>query len=263
MHIPPPGPRSRSGRGRASHHQRVLHTDDVAAQHGGLDLGHPDGLALPGVTHTGDDVVAPHRGELLAEELGAPVGLVGVLGDDGSLGHHDARAGVLKLGVDADVFALAEAAAVDLGVERHLAVGDEHAGDLLLLHSSCWRLRRTEGQLEAVEDTWRTLLLRRFSTHQQIRSVHVQRFLHIEGSLALQGGLLWSVHQGLHIVVDVAKLALVGGHQLPAGPGTRSVSPPVPSGSLLPVKVLLPVLGKLEAEAVLVLVTGSQKNRAV
>lgn len=123
------------------HHESVLHADDVAGQHGGLDLGHADGFALPGVAHARDDVVAADGRQLLAEDLGAAVGLVGVLGDDGRLGHHDARARVLELGVDVDVLALAEAAPVDLGVERHLAVGDEHAGDLLLLHAACGRLQ--------------------------------------------------------------------------------------------------------------------------
>lgn len=162
-------------------------------------------------------MVSPHRRQLLAENLSAPVGLVGVFGDDGRLGHNNAGAGVLKLCVDADVFALAEAAAVDLCVQRHLSVGDEHARDLLLLHSTCWRLRGEDGgplgEMEAVEeDTW---LLRRLYAHQQVRGVDVQRFLHIKCFLALQGGLLWSLHPSLHVIVHVAKLALVGGHQLP------------------------------------------------
>lgn len=123
------------------HHESVLHADDVACQHGGFDLGHADGFALPGVAHARDDVVAADGRQLLAEDLGAAVGLVGVLGDDGRLGHHDARARVLELGVDVDVLALAEAAPVDLGVERHLPIGDEHAGDLLLLHTAGGRLQ--------------------------------------------------------------------------------------------------------------------------
>lgn len=127
--------------GAAPHHESVFHADDVAAQHGWFDFGHPDGFSLPGVTHARNDVVPSHGRQLLPEHLSAPVGLIDVFGDDGGLGHDDAGAGVLKLGVDADVFALAEAAAVDLCVERHLAIGDEHAGDLLLLHSTCWRLR--------------------------------------------------------------------------------------------------------------------------
>lgn len=53
-------------------------------------------------------------------------------------------------------------------------------------------------------------------THQQVRSVDVQRFLHVKRLLALQGGLLWSFQQSLHIIVHVTKLALVSRHQLPA-----------------------------------------------
>lgn len=101
----------------ASHHEGVLHADDVAAQHGRLDFGHPDSLSLPGVTHARDDVVPSHRRQLLPENFSASVGLIGVFGDDGGLGHHNTGAGVLKLGIDADVFALAEAAAVNLCVE--------------------------------------------------------------------------------------------------------------------------------------------------
>lgn len=99
-----------------AYHERVLHTDDVAAQHRRLNLWHPDGLSLPGVTHAGDDVVAAHRGQLLTENLGAAIGLVGVFGNDGGLWHHDAGAGVLKLGVDADVFALTKATPVYFGI---------------------------------------------------------------------------------------------------------------------------------------------------
>lgn len=137
------------------HHESVLHTDDVAAQHGGLDLGHADGFALPGVAHARNDVVAADGRQLLAEDLGAAVGLVGVLGDDGRLGHHDARARVLELGVDVDVLALAEAAPVDLGIEGHLAVGDEHAGDLLLLHAAGGRLQeKTEVRIRMTFEWW-------------------------------------------------------------------------------------------------------------
>lgn len=125
-----------------SYHKSVLHTDDVAAQYGWFDLWHPDGLSLPGVTHAGDDVVATHGGQLLAEVLGAAVGLVDVFSDDGGLRHHDAGAGILKLCVDADVFAFAETTAVDLCIQRHLAVRDEHAGDFLLFHATCGRLKK-------------------------------------------------------------------------------------------------------------------------
>lgn len=48
-------------------------------------------------------MVASDAGELLGEDLGLPVGQVGVLGHDGRLGHHNPRAGVLKVRVDADV----------------------------------------------------------------------------------------------------------------------------------------------------------------
>lgn len=135
-----------SGMIRDTHHERILHTDDVTAQHGGLDLGHTDALALPGVAHARDDVVAADGGELLAEDLGAAIGLVDLFGHDGGLWHHDAGAGVLKLGVDADLLALAVATPVNLGVQRHLAVWDEHAGDLLLLHAASGGLPREEGE---------------------------------------------------------------------------------------------------------------------
>lgn len=72
----------------------------------------------------------------MPEDFGAVIGLVGVLGNDCRFWYHDARAGVLKFGINADLFALAEATPVNLGVQRNLAVGDEHAGDLLLLHAS-------------------------------------------------------------------------------------------------------------------------------
>lgn len=100
-----------------AYHQSVLYTDDVAAQHGWFDLWHPDGFSLPGVTHAGDDVVSTHRGQLLAEDLSAPVGLVSVFGDDGSLRYHNAGAGILKLCIDADVFAFTETTAVNFCIE--------------------------------------------------------------------------------------------------------------------------------------------------
>lgn len=123
-----------------AYHQSVFHANDVATQNGWLDLWDSDGLSLPGIAHAGDDVVTTHRGQLLAENLGAAIGLVHVFGYDGGFGHHDARACVLELGIDVDVFSLTEAAAIDFSIERHLAIGDEHAGDFLLLHTTCGRL---------------------------------------------------------------------------------------------------------------------------
>lgn len=48
-------------------------------------------------------MVTPDGGQLLLEDFGAAVGLVGVLGNDGCFGHHDARAGVFKVCVDRDL----------------------------------------------------------------------------------------------------------------------------------------------------------------
>ena len=79
--------------------------------------------------------------------LGASVGEVRVLGDDGGFGNHNTRAGVLKLGVDADVFSLAEAFPVDLSADGHLAVRDEHAGNLLLIGRRRRSLRRPQPAL--------------------------------------------------------------------------------------------------------------------
>lgn len=86
-----------------THLQEILHAQDVAAQDGRLQLLDSDGFAPPRLRHARDDVVAPDAGELLGEHLGLPVGQVGVLGDDGCFGHHDARAGVLEVSVDANL----------------------------------------------------------------------------------------------------------------------------------------------------------------
>lgn len=76
--------------------------------------------------------------------LGVPLCHVQVFGDDGGLGYNDTRAGVLKLGIDADVFSLAEALPVDASADGHLAVGDEHTGDLLLFGGCGWSLMEAQ-----------------------------------------------------------------------------------------------------------------------
>ena len=53
-------------------------------------------------------MVPPDRRELLLQDFDATPSLVAVLGHDGGLGDHDSRAAVLKLGVEADLLALAE-----------------------------------------------------------------------------------------------------------------------------------------------------------
>lgn len=125
-----------------TYHQSILHTDDVAAKYGWFDLWNPYGLSLPGITHARDDVVSTHWRQLLAEDLGPAVGLVDVFGNDGGFGHHNAGAGVLKFCIDTNVFTFTEATAVDFSVQWHLTIRNEHAGDFLLLHATCGRLRR-------------------------------------------------------------------------------------------------------------------------
>lgn len=75
-----------------------------------------------------------------ARHLGVSLCDVQVFGDDGGLRHYDTGAGVLKLGVDADVFSLTEALPVDPSADGHLAVWDEHTGDLLLFGGCSWSL---------------------------------------------------------------------------------------------------------------------------
>lgn len=160
-------------------------------------------------------MVPTHRGQLLAEDFGAAVGLVRVFGNDGGLGHDDPRAGVLELCVDTDVFTLAVATAVDFGVERDLAIGNEHAGDLLLLHATCGRLTRPR-KTQYKRSRW-TVCVLCCCTHQQVWRVHVQRLLHLEELPALHAGLLRPLHQGFDVVLDITELPLVGRHQLPVG----------------------------------------------
>lgn len=81
--------------------------------------------------------------------LGASLCHIKVFGDDGGFGHHNARAGVLKLGGDVDILALAVALPVNAGADGHLTVRDKHTGHLLLLES-CSRSLRNTGQRSEV-----------------------------------------------------------------------------------------------------------------
>lgn len=123
-----------------THPQRVVNMDDVAAQDSGLQLGHAKNSTLPYVAHAGDDVVAPDRSEFLVEHFGAAVRQIYVLGNDGSFRNDDPRAGVFKLGIDANVFPFAVTLPVDAGGHGNTAVGNEHAGDFLLLRTCNWSL---------------------------------------------------------------------------------------------------------------------------
>lgn len=118
--------------------------DDVAAKHSGFQFGHTDALALPHITHARDYVITPDSGDLLTEHLFSSIGEIGVCAYDGSFGYNNARAGVLKSGIHAYKLSLTEALAVDLGLDGHTAVRNEHAGQILLLCTSSWRLRKEE-----------------------------------------------------------------------------------------------------------------------
>lgn len=115
--------------------------NDVAAQDRGLDFGDTKALPLPDVTHARYDVVASDRAQFFLDNFGSAVCLINMFGDDGGFGDNDARAGVLKLGIDADVFSFAVALAVDLGLDGDTAIRNEHAGHLLLLRPTNWRLQ--------------------------------------------------------------------------------------------------------------------------
>lgn len=51
--------------------------------------------------------------------------------------------------------------------------------------------------------------------YQEVRGVDVQGLLHLKVFLALQGWLGRPLHHGPDIILDTAKLPLVGRHQLP------------------------------------------------
>lgn len=87
-------------------------------------------------------MVSSDRRQFLLQDLGASARLVAVLGYDGGLGYYDARTAVLKLGVEGDLFALAEPLPVDPCRDAHLTIRDEEAADLLLLTGCYWRLER-------------------------------------------------------------------------------------------------------------------------
>lgn len=67
-----------------------------------------------------------------------------MFGDNGGLRHHNTRTRVLKLGIDADVLALAEPLPVNLSADGHLAVRYEHTSDLLLFGGGSRSLRESE-----------------------------------------------------------------------------------------------------------------------
>ena len=87
-------------------------------------------------------MVSPDRRQLLLQDFGASARLVAVLGHDGGLWNHDSRAAVLKLGVEADLLALAETFPVDPRRDADLTVWDEETAHLLLLAGCYWSLQR-------------------------------------------------------------------------------------------------------------------------
>lgn len=52
-----------------SHHESIVHLDDVTAKQRGLQFGHLDGPALPHVAHPRNYVVSSHRRQLLTQHL--------------------------------------------------------------------------------------------------------------------------------------------------------------------------------------------------
>lgn len=85
--------------------------------------------------------------------------------------------------------------------------------------------------------------------------------------LALQGRLSWPLHQGLDEVLDIAKLAFVGRHNLPVGkekgkaePHTEEALYCINSIKYRPMQKDLPLLGELKPKHVLVLVARSKDN---
>lgn len=152
-----------------THHECIIHLDDVTAVQRGLEFRDPDAPPLPHVTHAGDDGVPSNRGQLLAPllsgktadvraqfnhdgstlrfrrtDLGAAVGGVGVFADDGGLRDNNARAGVLKASMNLDVLALTVPRPVNLSPDGHLSVRYEHAGNLLLREGSSRALQQKQ-----------------------------------------------------------------------------------------------------------------------
>uniref|UniRef100_A0A2D4FYS6 Uncharacterized protein n=1 Tax=Micrurus corallinus TaxID=54390 RepID=A0A2D4FYS6_MICCO len=171
--------------------QEILHSQDVAAQNGRLDLPDSERLSPPGLGHAGGDVVASDAGELLGEHLGLPIGQVGVLGHNGRLGHHDPGAGVLKVSIDADVITFTESFAVNPGTNRDAPVWDEHTRNFLLLFGRDGRHQIWRVDVNLIHDFEALLRL-----------------------LSWEGG---AIQEGLHPVIHTAILALKGGAEGPLG----------------------------------------------
>lgn len=62
--------------------------------------------------------------------------------NNGSFGDDDARAGILKFAINADVLSFTVALTANLCCDRHPAIRNEHAGQLFLFHPSGRRLER-------------------------------------------------------------------------------------------------------------------------
>lgn len=128
--------------------------NDVAAQDSGLDVRDTKALPLPDIAHARDDVVASDRAHFLPDDFGSSIGLIDMFGDNGRFGHDDARAGVLKFGINTDVFSLAVAFTVDLGLNGDTAVRNEHAGHFLLLCPTNWRLQNKATKMVKLMLIW-------------------------------------------------------------------------------------------------------------
>lgn len=115
--------------------------NDVAAQDSWLDAGDTKALPLPDIAHARYNVVASDRAQFLLYDFGSTIGLIDMFCDNGCFGDNDAWAGVLKFGIDADVFSLAVAFTVNPGLNGDTAVRNEHAGHLFLLRPTNWRLQ--------------------------------------------------------------------------------------------------------------------------